>query len=57
MLPPDTTLQRMTDDQLHRLWKSRPQWPDADWVRVAKEVRHREKFSKLRSDCLTRRMR
>jgi len=48
--PNDTELQRMTDKQLADLWARRPKYPVSasalDWVRVAKEVRHRERFTK-----------
>jgi hypothetical protein len=44
-IPSDTDLQRMTNEQLRDLWRQCPKYPeDQEWVRVAKEVRYREKF-------------
>ncbi len=47
--PNDTELQRLSDEQLAELWKNRPKYPvgtaELDWVRVAKEIRYRERLS------------
>lgn len=46
-LPSDTELQRMTDEQLAALWRRRPKYTEnPDWVRVASELRHRDRFKR-----------
>lgn len=45
MIPNDSVLQRMTDAQLYALWDRLPKYPtNQEWVRLAKELRYREKF-------------
>lgn len=46
-LPSDTELQKMSDKELEKLFKSKPKHStNQDWARVAKEIRYREKFKK-----------
>jgi hypothetical protein len=48
IVPNDTELQRMSDERLAALWRRRPDYPTGsaalDWIRLAKELRHRERF-------------
>jgi len=45
MIPPDPVLQKMTNAQLQKLWDSRPKYAENfEWIRVAKEIRYRNKF-------------
>jgi len=44
MIPFDPELQSMTNEELRKLWNKRTDNPD--WVRVAKEIRHRKRFNK-----------
>lgn len=45
LIPSDTDLQRLSDARLAALWASRPRYAeDSEWLRVAREVRYREKF-------------
>lgn len=52
MVPSDTDLHRMSDEELARLWARRPKYPvtagDMEFTRVAIELRYREKFQKSR---------
>ena len=49
-LPPDPVLQGMSNKELKKLWKGRPQYAqsagDMDWIRVAKEIRSRRRFDR-----------
>lgn len=46
MLPTDTELQKMSNEQLSRLWAEHEKHTtNSDWVRVAKEVRYRNRFN------------
>lgn len=47
MLPTDAELQRMSNEQLRKLWERHPQTAgEMDWIRVAREIRHRRRFGR-----------
>ena len=44
-IPSDSELQEMTYSKLKKLWERRPTYSaNMEWVRVAKEIRYRERF-------------